>query len=124
ELNREENAAAEWHWQEALRLDPKRQDVRESLGALYQEQGEYRKAVALLDEARAVAMDAPARARYAVEAAAIYREQFGENTRAVDLCAVALQFEPGHHEASMPVVQRYYEQKRWAELEPVLESLL
>ncbi len=124
ERNRNEGAAAEWHWQEALRLDPKRQDVREALGALYQKQGDFRKAVALLEEARVVSMDAQARVNYAVQAAQIYKEQFGENTRAIDLCAAALEVQPGHRQASMPVVQRYYEQGRWAELEPVLDSLL
>jgi tetratricopeptide (TPR) repeat protein len=124
EVDRSEDAAAEWHLREALRLDPAHHDARDTLGAFYRERGEFRKAVELLEEARACTADAQRKASYALEAAQIYSDALGENTRAVDLYEVALKVQPNSQQASLPVVARYYEQKRWEELESVLDSLL
>lgn len=124
ELERDEDEAAVWHWNEAIRLDPRRNDARDALAALHTERGEFRNAASLLEEARACSTTEEAKAKYACDAAKIYSDKLGENTRAVDLFAVALQARPGHQAASMPVIERYFEQERWNELEAVLEPLL
>ena len=124
ETNRNEDEAAVWHWNEAVRLDPQRNDARDALAALYKERGEFRKAASVLEEARACSATEESRAKYACDAAQIYSDNLGENTRAVDLFAVALQVRPGHQAASMPVIERYFAQERWNELEAVLEPLL
>ncbi len=124
ELSRDESEVAAWHWREALRLDPGQHDARDALIEMYQEHGQHRDAAQLLEEAGALAEGAERRAQYACDAAQIYSQSLGEATRATELFASALQMHPGHRAASLPVVERYYEQERWPELETVLDSLL
>ncbi len=124
ETNRNEDKAALWHWTEAIRLDPSRNDAREALAALHRQRGEFRRAASILEEARACSTSEDLKAQFACAAATIYSEDLGENTRAVDLFAVALRARPGHLAASMPVVERYFGHERWDELEAVLEPLL
>jgi tetratricopeptide (TPR) repeat protein len=124
EMARSENDAAEWHFREALRLDPAHHEARDALGNLYRDNGQFRKAVELLEEARACTADAQRKAHYALEAAQIYSDRLGENTKAVDLYEAALRIQPNSLQASLPVVERYYQQGRWSELASVLDSLL
>ncbi len=124
EATREDAEVAAWHWREALRLDPGQHDARDALIAIYKQQGDYHSAVQLLEEAGAHTEDAERRAQYACDAAQIYSHSLGEKTRATELFASALQIQPGHRAASLPVVERYYERERWQELAPVLDSLL
>lgn len=124
EIERKEDDAAEWHFREALRLDPAHHEARDALGNLYRDNGDFRKAVELLEEARACTADAQRKAHYALEAAQIYSDRLGENTKAVDLYEAALRIQPSSLQASLPVVERYYQQGRWGELEAVLDSLL
>lgn len=124
ELLRSDMGAAEWNWREVLRLDPRNASSRKSLGELYRSQGEFRKAAALLEHARACANDQQERVRLTCEAATLYSDVLGENTRAVDLYASALQLQPNHHQAAVQVIDRYYEQERWRELRPLLHSVL
>jgi len=122
EARRDEEDVAIWHWNEAIRLDPRRNEFRDALAGLYQQRGEFSKAVELIEAARVSSVDVARRAQYACEAAQICSDHLGENTRAVDLFAVALKAQPGNEVASIPVIDRYFEQQRWEELDSVLDS--
>ncbi len=119
-----EAAAARWHLGEVARLDPSRNDARDALAELQLERGDFRGAASTFESARACATSSEDRARYARGAAEIYSEHLGQETKAVDLFAVALKAGCGHGAASMPVIERYYQQQRWSELEAVITPVL
>ncbi|MCP4447487.1 MAG: hypothetical protein GY811_19420 [Myxococcales bacterium] len=120
-LGSDDTVAANWHLREAMRLDPKRTDCQAALIALNKEEGNYREAAELL---RSQALGSQAnRSDAAFEAAQLYSD-LDENTQCFDLLSVALKEDPHHLGAAMPLADRYYEDKRWSELEPLLDLLL
>ncbi len=114
---------ATWHYTEALRLDPGRAGAREALVTIYRARGDYRELAQILASSRFSAAQTE-KAAVALEAASIYADELDENTRAINLYAFALSQDPEHVGAALPLAERYYAEKRWTELAPVLELLV
>jgi tetratricopeptide (TPR) repeat protein len=116
-----DNVAANWHLREALRLDPGRHDCQAALIALSKEAGDFRTAASMLRN-QALA-GATVRTEAAFEAAKLYSE-LDENTACFDLLMVTMNQDPHHLGAAVPLAERHYKDKRWAELEPLLELII
>ncbi len=119
-LKSDDTVAANWHLREALRLDPRRQDCQAALIAMSKEEGDIRGAARML-RSQALAGDVK-QSEAAFEAAQLYSE-LDENTQCFDLLSITLGQDPNHIGAAMPLAQRYYEDKRWNELEPLIDLL-
>ncbi len=120
-VGQDDTVAANWHLREALRLDPQRADCQAALIALNKQEGNVREAADLLkSQALTQGQD---RSEAAFEAAQLYSD-LDENTQCFDLLSVAIQDDPHHLGAAMPLAERYYADKRWSELEPLLDLLL
>ena len=115
---------AEWHLAEALRLAPGRHDSRAALADIYRQRGQARRAAGLLEEARAAAQNPVDRANLACQAAAIYADELGEGTRALDLYELVLAADPERAEAAAPLAERYWQRGNFAQLEPIIEGLV
>ena len=118
-----DHEAAAWHFAESLRLDGTRSDSHDALVALYKARDDQRGLARLLESKRLETSDAGARLRLTMEAASLYSEELDEHTHAIDLYAAALTVDPEHVDAAIPLADRYWEQQRWHELEPVLDLL-
>lgn len=119
-LNADDRVAANFHLREVVRLDPRRADAQAALVAMTKEDGDIRGAANLL-RSQALVGDKK-RSEAAFEAAQLYSE-LDENTQCFDLLSVAMGQDPNHLGAAMPLAERYYQDKRWAELEPLLDLL-
>ena len=120
-LGADDRVAANWHLREAMRLDPQRADCQAALIAMSKQEGNFREAAELL---RSQALGSQRdRSTAAFEAAKLYSD-LDENTQCFDLLSVALKEDPHHLGAAMPLAERYYEDQRWSELEPLLDLLL
>ena len=123
ELDQGNDQGAEWHLSESIRLEPASTESRACLADLFKARGEHRRAAELLDAGRAVIDDPSARAQVACQAAAIYADDLGEKTSAFDLFSLALTHDPGNVGAAAPLAERYYTEKRWHDLEPIIDML-
>ncbi|MBL4635093.1 MAG: hypothetical protein JKY56_14570 [Kofleriaceae bacterium] len=119
-LNSDDRVAANFHLREVVRLDPRRADAQAALVAMTKEDGDIRGAANLLRSQALVGDDK--RSEAAFQAAQLYSD-LDENTQCFDLLSVAMHQDPNHLGAAMPLAERYYKDKRWDELEPLLDLL-
>ena len=115
---------AEWHLAEAVRLAPARSQSRATLADLYRGRGELRRAARLLEDARHQIANPVDRANLACQAAAIYADELGEGTRAVNLYEMVIASDPERAEAAAPLAERYWQRGSYAELEPLIDVLV
>ncbi len=121
--NKDDIETARWHYTEALRRDPRCPGAREALVKIYRSGGEQRELAKLLASSRFTASQTEA-ACLALEAASIYSDELDEHTRAINLYAFAFSQDPEHVDAALPLAERYYGEKRWDELGPILDLLI
>jgi golgin subfamily B member 1 len=121
---RGDDLEAEWHLAEALRLVPGRHDSRAALADVYRRRGQSRRAAGLLEEAHAAAYNPVDRANLASQAAAIYADELGEQTRALALYEMVLAADPERAEAAAPLAERHWQRGNFAQLEPLIEGMV
>jgi tetratricopeptide (TPR) repeat protein len=120
----EDPAEAEWHFREALRLAPGRASSHAHLVALLKRTGRLREAASMLTSQALGGEDrGDERGEAAYEAALLFSE-LDEDTRCYDMLSVTIAQNPGHIEAAIVLAERYYQEKRWPELEVLVDLLV
>ncbi|MCB9555099.1 MAG: tetratricopeptide repeat protein [Deltaproteobacteria bacterium] len=115
---------AEIRYQQALELDAGAFDAMVQLIELYKRRGDWAKAATMMVRAEEHTQNQLEKSRLLYEAGNAYLNQLGDEASATDLFARTLKVDPDHAEAGEPLAEIYFREKRFAELEPVLDMLV
>ena len=117
-------AAAEDRYTRALASVPDDPATLEALAGIYRGKGDTARAANTYVDVATLAQSPSHRARLLTEAAILFEDVLGDGARAQTLFAQALVADPDDHRAGARLVPIYLESGRFAEIEPVLQTLL
>ena len=115
--------SAEGRFLQALSQDPSHVPTMVSLTALYKKRGDWLKAAQMMIRAEAHTSHPLEKIKLLFEAAQIYDKRVHDQTRAMEYYAGTIALDPEHVEAGEPLAELFFREKRWAELEPILDML-
>jgi tetratricopeptide (TPR) repeat protein len=114
---------AEARFLQALGQDPTYVPTMVALTALYKKRGDWQKAAQMMVRAESQIQHPLEKIKLLFEAAQIYDKRLHDQARAVEYYAQTIAHDPEHVEAGEPLAEIYFREKRWAELEPILDML-
>jgi tetratricopeptide (TPR) repeat protein len=115
--------AGETRFLQALSQDPTHVQTMVSLTALYKKRGDWQKAAQMMIRAEAQTQHPLEKIKLLFEAAQIHDKRLHDPARAAEYYAATIAIDPEHVEAGEPLAELYFREKRWAELEPILDML-
>ncbi|MFH1130436.1 MAG: tetratricopeptide repeat protein, partial [Pseudomonadota bacterium] len=119
-----ESERAEEHYYEALELNPSHAESMTQLVEIYKARGEWAKATNLMVRAEAHVGNELEKTRLLFEAGDAYLKHLGDEEMAAELFAKTLAIDPDHVKAGQPLSDIFFKDKKYEELEPVLDMLL
>lgn len=119
----DDQPSAETHFLQALSLDGTHVPTILSLTGLYKKRGDWLKAAQMMARAEPFITHPLEKIKILHEVAQIYDKRLGDPARAQDYYAATIRLDPEHIEAGEPLAELYFRDKRWAELEPILDML-
>jgi tetratricopeptide (TPR) repeat protein len=115
---------AEERFLQALNLDPAHLPTMNALTKLYKKAGDWQKAANMMGRAEQYTVHPMEKIRLLYEAAAIFDKKLHDPQRATEYYAATIALDPEHVEAGEPLAEFYFQDKKWRELEPVLDMLV
>ncbi len=116
-------AGAESHFLQALSLDQAHVPTLMSLTELYKQRGDWLKAAQMMARAEEQIQHPLEKIKLLFEAATIFDKRLHDQQRAMEYYSAAIALDPEHVDAGEPLAEIYFREKRWAELEPILDML-
>ena len=116
--------SAEGRFLQALSQDPAHVPTMMSLTALYKKRGDWLKAAQMMIRAEAAHRPPAGEDQAPLRGGADLRQARSTTRRsAMEYYAGTIALDPEHVEAGEPLAELYFREKRWAELEPILDML-
>jgi tetratricopeptide (TPR) repeat protein len=115
---------AEQRYMQALELDPSYLPSMNQLTAIYQNRGDWLKAAKMMVQAEASTQNLLEKTRLLHQAGMIHLERLEDRERAKELLARTVELDPEHVDAAEPLAELYFEEERFAELEPIVDMLV
>src|SRR5262249_14253015 len=115
--------SAEGRFLQALSQDPAHVPTMVSLTALYKKRGDWLKASQMMVRAEQHTQHPLEKIKLLFEAAQIHDKRLHDQPRAMEYYAATIRLDPGHVEAGEPLAELFFREKRWNELEPILDML-
>lgn len=120
----DDGAGAEERFLQALGQDPAHVPTMTSLQTLYKKRGDWQKAAQMMVRAEQHTQHPLEKIRLLYEAATICEKKLGDEPRAMEYYAATIALDPEHVEAGEPLADLYFRERRWQELEPILDMLV
>lgn len=115
---------AEGRYLEALRIDGTYVPAMQSLIELYKGRGDWLKAAQLMIRAEEQIQNPLEKVKLLYEVGTIYRDRLDDEDRAEEALARVIALDPEHVGAAEPLAEMYFRDRKWRELEPVLDMLV
>jgi golgin subfamily B member 1 len=115
-------AAEDWFLQ-SLQADQAHVPTMMSLTGLYKKRGDWFKAAQMMVRAEQHTQHPLEKIRLLFEAATIFHKRLHDEGRAMEFYAATIALDPEHVEAGEPLAELYFREKRWPELEPILDMV-
>jgi tetratricopeptide (TPR) repeat protein len=117
-------AEAEGRWRAALELEPKRVETLRALLQLYRSREQWKSAAEVLARAVEVSAEGTEKVGLLIEAAALHHDRLGDDEKAYDLYAKALDLEPQNAAACSGMVEVALALEEWGAVVRFAEILL
>src|SRR5690606_14846417 len=114
---------AELRLNQALSLDPGHVPALIVLADIYKSRADWLKASRTLETASEYSSNRLEKTNLAAEAAFINFEELDNRERAIELFAKTLEYDPEHVRVGRVLVDVYFEEDRFEELDPILDML-
>jgi tetratricopeptide (TPR) repeat protein len=112
------------HFQSALDIEPGHLPSLEAMRRIYLDAGDWVAAAKVLEKEAHYQQQPRVVSRLWVELGRLYDERLDEHERAIAAYEVALQKDPDNEEAALPLADEYFQQGRYADARPLLETLV
>jgi tetratricopeptide (TPR) repeat protein len=122
ELGRSDEAESQYR--SALLLTEGHMASAVALTSIYRERADWPRTVQMLERQAAHTSAAAEKAELLYEAARIHESDLGDELKASERYAQALEAHPEHVNAAEALVEIYFRDERWDALEPILDMLL